>query len=201
MTNNFDLIRNMLHFDEKDSFYFCQIIKRRKDPGNENMSHGEEVIKSYYIYSFEQFDRLKETIINLCNFFNARACFNLGVRSAKRCTLQLLKDLTEHIMSEEWNCNGYLFDSAAGQTCSEKLWLIDIDKEFLDISNEISEFIETLPPVKEKKIRAIIPSRTGLHLITHPFNKYIFENHQFSNGISGFNIDIHKNGPTILYTP
>ena len=29
--NNFDLIRNLLKFEDKDDFYFLQIIQRKKD--------------------------------------------------------------------------------------------------------------------------------------------------------------------------
>ena len=66
----------MLSFPEENSFYFLQVLKRRKDnPGLEkDMIH----IADYYIYSIEQFDVLIHRVIDQCDSENARAYFRLN---------------------------------------------------------------------------------------------------------------------------
>ena len=41
--NNFKNIKQLMNFDNEGDFYFIQIIKRRKDDGNEDMKKGEDL--------------------------------------------------------------------------------------------------------------------------------------------------------------
>lgn len=93
MVNNFELIRSMLQFNEPGQFYFLQLLQRRKD--NPNLEKDMKVIKDFYIYSLEEFDSLKPSIIELCNKHNARAYFRLNRREDKKINLQLIKRITE----------------------------------------------------------------------------------------------------------
>ena len=81
-TNNFDLIRKMLSFPDENAFYFLQVIKRRKD--NPDLGKDMRHIADYYIYSLDQFDELKQRIIDQCNAENGRAYFRLNRRDAKK---------------------------------------------------------------------------------------------------------------------
>ena len=48
--NNFSIIEPLMHFNEdRSSFYFIQLIKRRKDKGNEDMERGERLVKAYFV--------------------------------------------------------------------------------------------------------------------------------------------------------
>lgn len=60
IVDNFDRIASMLEFNDKDEFYFLQIIQRKKD-GNVTQigNNGYRTIKTYYIYSVEQLRRRK----------------------------------------------------------------------------------------------------------------------------------------------
>ena len=82
MIDNFKLIRSHLVFNNKDEFYFVQIIQRKKD-GNEGLHvrNGYRLIRSYYIYSVEEFNNLESRIKELCESNNARAYINLNVRN------------------------------------------------------------------------------------------------------------------------
>lgn len=82
--DNFDLILDQLSFNNKNEFYFLQIIQRKKD-GNKDLHvrNGYRLIKSYYVYSKEELINLKDRIIELCKNNNARAYINLNVRNAK----------------------------------------------------------------------------------------------------------------------
>lgn len=53
MKNNFDLVKKMLDFDSSDTYYFLQILKRRKD--NPDLGKDMKVIGDYFIYSMDQF--------------------------------------------------------------------------------------------------------------------------------------------------
>lgn len=76
-----------------------------------------------------------------------------------------------------------------------KKWIIDIDKEDLDdlLPVEIIAFIKTLEPVGDKYLTTI-RSKSGLHIITKPFNVQKFK--EFYP-----NLDIQTNNPTNLYIP
>lgn len=194
MTNNFEQIKGLLKFDTEDDFYFCQIIKRKKE--NPDVGSNSIVIKTYYIRSTEQLDKLMPEMILLANAHNARVCINLNKRSFERLAYQNLKKITDIILNKEFRhvCSAY--DSVCGEFSNEdthnKKWIIDIDTKGRE-ANDVLRCIDNLEP-KGNKLVAIIETKNGVHLITHPFNVMDFK--QFFP-----KIDIHKNNPTILYIP
>lgn len=92
------------------------------------------------------------------------------------------------------------YDSVLGANAqdNQKKWILDIDPE--DIAEGwsgpiMSDFLDTLQPHDGKnKTLAIIPSKSGLHVITRPFNLMEFKKDYP-------NIDVQKNNPTNLYIP
>jgi uncharacterized protein YycO len=91
------------------------------------------------------------------------------------------------------------YDSVCGVFQSEidKRWLIDIDKEDLPIYEEIKAKVIELQSIitnREYKILAELPTKSGMHIITNPFNL-----DQFNKVYP--NIQIHKNNPVNLYIP
>lgn len=99
------------------------------------------------------------------------------------------------------------YTSACGkfQHDSQKKWIVDIDEEDMPFLNEIRHVIGLCDPDKEtSKIVAEIPSKSGLHLITTPFNKKQFkdllsevlEKYQIKLSIS-----LQTNNPTNCYIP
>ena len=65
MVNNFELIKNYLEFQNERSFYFIQILKRKKE--NPEMNAYSIPIESFYVFSIEQYEKLEKRIIELCN--------------------------------------------------------------------------------------------------------------------------------------
>lgn len=194
MINNFELIKNILDFSDLDKFYFVQILKRKKD--NPELEKNTKVIDSFYIYSESQFDSVSSKIIDLCDRNNARAYIRLNRRSDKKIALNLLAKVATRIANNEYKVRD-LYDSVAGETHSEenKTWVVDVDYELL---NQVSE-IEQLVILLQSKINRIsiyhrVPTKTGIHLITGPFNIQDFNSAFFPR-----HIDIHKDGPTLLY--
>ena len=50
MKDNFENIKKLIDFDNEGDFYFIQIIKRRKDVGNEDMRKGESIVDNFYMF-------------------------------------------------------------------------------------------------------------------------------------------------------
>jgi len=200
MINNFEQIKNILKFESEDDFYFIQILKRRKE--NPEMGSNSALIKSYYIKSIEHFEKVMPEIITLCNATNARAGINLNKRSFKQVALQMLKKVTDCVIGENFKSvkNGY--DSVCGKFTSEpnKSWIVDIDVKAMVFVGILTKKMETLQPLGDK-IKSIIETKNGYHLITKPFNIKQFDE-LFDETFAQFEKpDIHKNNPTILYIP
>lgn len=193
--DNFKLIEDLINFDDSgDSFYYLQVIKRKKD---ENVGKNNKVINSYYICSKEYLDEIKDEIITLCEAFNARAYFGLNRRSFKRIAFETLKEIGTLIYEERYKKIYKAYNSCAGSySTGDKLWIVDIDdsnntEEFMD---RIIEEIRKCDSGWEDPIVTTVPTINGVHIITRPFNT-----NQLLPFSSKYNIDIHKNNPTLLY--
>lgn len=192
--DNFNLIGGLLNFTKPGDFYFIQVIKRRSDDAT--MTDGQRLIKSTYVNSFDHFFEKKERIKKYCIDNNARAYIRLNKRNDEKIALQMLKHLAIEIANRQYMCRN-LYESVCGLYASDpdKKWLLDIDDKTTDLI-PMMEFINTLKPdaYKESKIKTIIPTKQGRHLITSPFDVQAFRSMpQYSN------IAIHKDNPTFLY--
>lgn len=199
--DNFDKIKELLEFSDNDVFYFVQIIRRRKDPGNEDMSTGSRIIKSYYIESIDYLDAKKEEITNLCKFFNARATIRINRRSYKKTAHAINKEIADLLSTDSYKAILKAVDSASGKTIGknvDKRWIIDIDWEWNESEMmAISNAINTVMPIGNKIIN-VIPSKSGYHLITKPFNlQEIFQNEMISEMLK--KEDIKKDSFTNLF--
>ena len=180
--DNFDIIRGLLKFDDKDDFYFLQIIQRKKD-GNQvpSANNGYRTIKTYYIRSIEDFDRRKPAIIQLCEQNNARAYINLNVRNAKEVALAAAKAYIDLVREDRCEQGHRVYDHACGVTPKmgvKKKWIVDID----DLSgNEIDAICSIICKCRSAyhwnavndtydNIIAEIPTAHGVHIITHGFD-------------------------------
>ena len=83
--DNFDLIKPLLKFenDDKDTFYFIQILQRKKE--NPLINRNANVIATYYIRSINHLEKLKKEIILLAKLYNARVYINLKAFFATSC--------------------------------------------------------------------------------------------------------------------
>lgn len=197
--NNFPLIREILEFRTKDDFYFVQVLQRKKDAKEKGMkvngtNNNSRLIKPYYIGSLEYFDFVTPEIIQLCEVFNARGCINLNRRSYEKMALQHLRKVTDQIINVDHAKSYKAYPSVCGAYSheSDKTWLLDID-DFDTDDQEIIDFIKDLQPEGDKYIGKI-PSKSGYHLMTKPFNVQEF-------GKRFPEIEVHKNNPTNLYIP
>lgn len=195
MVDNFELIASQLKFDCDDDFYFMQLIQRRKE--NPEMTTNSRALKNYIIKSSDYLLSKKNEIITFSKHFNARATIRLNRRSFKQCAFQTLRLLADELSQERFPECDKLYAKVMGSFHADpvKKWLLDLDGIPSDsiLIPEIEAFIETLQPVGPKKV-VIIPSRTGSHMITTPFDPREFNKLYPS-------IEIIKDSPTNIYIP
>ena len=208
MRNNFEQISTLLDFSEPNTFYFVQILKRRKE--NPEMQTGVRVINNYYIYSHEDLTKLRDKIMEDCTKHNARAYINPNRLDSEKIAMYSMKISLDYILQKDYKAVRNAYATACGSHHSEsaKRWIVDIDQEFLEKKNVIRHLVETLlarTGKKEYSILAEIPTKSGVHLISNPFNLS-----EFRKGIEDLapyendplrKIDVQKNSPTVLYIP
>ena len=199
MVDNLELLKPFLKFDTEDDFYYLQILQRKKD--NPGIIKNTVAIKDYYIRSVEYLDSHYEQIKDLCRYFNARASLRLNKRSFKKVSFRALQNITAQMMQDDFHSARQAYSKACGQCHNDKnkKWIVDIDEDFFDMNEvdcigAIEDSIGLCDPqMQGGRILARVPTKTGVHLITSPFNISQFP---FSS-----DVDIHKDNPTILYIP
>ena len=217
--NNFYVIKNLLTFDDKDDFYFLQIIQRKKD-GNlvPSANNGYRTIKTYYIRSLEDFDRRKEAIIQLCKQNNARAYINLNVRNAREVALTAAKAYIDLVREDRCSQGHRIYDHVCGVTPKigiKKKWIVDIDglssEDVETICNIICKCRSAYPMENPdadmyENIIARIPTAHGHHIITHGFDAKRFRDileQTIKINLTKDQIieitNVKKDNPTLLY--
>lgn len=202
MVDNFKQIKDFMEFKEGE-FYFLQILQRKKDvkigqkvSGPNNNSR---LVKAYFVHSLEYLNFIESEVKELCHTFNARAMVHLQRRSYERIALQTLKLVTDNLINKNFDKVHKVYTSACGKFgTGEKFWIIDIDKEDLNkLSYTWFDYISTdlynIQPIGSKVVD-IIPSKSGQHIITKPFNLQEFTKIYPDIGI-------HKNSPVNIYIP
>jgi hypothetical protein len=197
--NNLELIRPLLKFDNPDLFYFVQILQRKKDGGGiTEANNNARLVKAYCVHSEKYLDYIMPECIKLAEVFNARVSINLNRRSYKTCALKMMQKVADKIINESQDTMIKAYSSVVGAVShdTKKTWIIDIDEEDMHpwVVTTIANFIETLQPIGESKIVGYLPSKTGLHILTRPFNLADFKK-EYPD------FDVQKNSPTNLYIP
>lgn len=204
MVNNLEIIKPLLEFPHKDIFYFVQILQRKKDHAGERLggsNNNSRLIKAYYIDSLEKLEKQWEEMVKLAEVFNARVSINLNPRNYRKAGFHVLQKIANQMSNDDFSSIYKSYNSICGEYHAEmdKRWLIDLDKDQLDLKDQILEFIKyehSLLTKNEKASRyhilAEIPSKTGLHIITNPFNLIHWK---------WSDVEIHRNNPTSLFIP
>jgi|TARA_R110000737_G_scaffold179024_1_gene203254 hypothetical protein len=195
MINNIEIVKPLLLF-EKGWVYHVQIIQRKKD-NPDNFMKNHRVIKHYYIRSLDYLEKKFPEMTKLADTYNARVMINLNPKDNTKVTIRCIGLLASYLEKGSDEAAYKAYSSAIGKTPSEdKKWLIDID-DVVETDFVTLGFIEELITESQPegaKIIARIPSKTGMHLITKPFDLRAFKKWYPE-------IDIHKNNPTSIYIP
>lgn len=208
MVDNFALIKDYLHFESPDDFYFLQIIQRKKDgpshdgvqiTGNSNRTRG---IRNYLITSAEGLDKIETEVKHLCTFFNARAMLILAKKSFQKTALKSMVMTAEYIQTGQYaSVKSCYWSACAKSATDDRYFLIDIDEEDLPqlelIKSTIEEKAKNPKVPFGQRIRLCLPTKHGYHLITHPFDPrdllQVYPKHKDEL--------IHSSGPTVLFVP
>lgn len=210
MVNNFEYIKKHMSFQNERSFYFIQIIKRKKE--NPELKSYSRPIESFYVFSKDDLDRYMPHIIDKCEKNRARAYVKMNCLDAQSVMLENIATITRMIRDNDWKGMSKSLNSACGQCGkqdgNEKLYLVDLDDEYADKVEEIKSFIESLQPIRYReideynhtikeqisKIKMEVPTKHGTHLLVTGFDKQSFKQ-KYPN------IDVHDDGITLLYFP
>lgn len=209
MTDNFNIIKEFIQlqwansFDEFiDAFYMVEIIGRKKD-GASIKAHK---FKSYYVRTIGDLNKYKDEIKAVCDALQMRAYISINSKSIRHVTLNTMAEYADRIAKDNLEKPYSVFDSCAGKFVdkSSQLWIVDVDKEDADRMNmSVDELVEFYKQIIEtqckpfKKIVTIIPTKSGKHIICHPFdtNKF-FDGYPIGSTAEAL---IKKNNNTLLY--
>jgi len=200
--DNLEKILPFLQFDSEDDFYFLQILQRKKE--NPQLGSNSRVIKNYYITSQQHLLNRYEEIKKLCKVFNARASIRLNRRSFEKVGFKALENIANTMQNREYKHLMKSYDRACGLLNNEKTkrWIIDIDENDVIWLEQVINAIQPCEPLGNK-ILTQIPSKSGIHLITSPFNVQQFKEN-FTTELKEYKmeyreIEIHKDNPTNLF--
>lgn len=205
--NNKEIIKPFLTFPKPgDSFYFVQILQRKKDHQGKALggsNNNSRLIKAYYITSLEKLEVHWEEMVKLAELFNARVSINLNPRSFEKAGFQLLSKVAHQMENKDFYNIRKAYDSVLGNYHAEmdKRWIVDLDKDQMHFLTDIETFIqEEHAKLKDHEkvsrycILAKIPSKSGIHIITNPFNL-----EKFNINFPG--VELHKNNPSNIFIP
>ena len=212
MVDNFELIKPLLSFDKHGDFYFLQILQRKKDGCNvpNSSDNQRRLVKDYHITSTDKLDLLRHEIIASCNETGARAYIRLNKRNYRTVSMAfaeetLMKARTNQEFGNTFNEINSVIGRYPEPGKGNKTWIVDIDNTNVDskIVKDIKDIIVNYcQPFDVEKIVAVIPTKSGVHLITRPFNQETFYRMFSQIKLSNENeVDIKKDNPTVLYAP
>lgn len=209
MTDNFTIIKEFIQSqwsgkfnDFADAFYAVEIIGRKKD----GASVVDHKFKMYFIKNIEDLDKYEAEIKAICDALQMRAYISVNSKSWRQVTLNTMAEYAYRIAHSNFDKPQSVFESCAGKFVdrSSQLWIIDVDKEDADFHcmsiDDLAEYYSRIIEKEcapRKQIVAVIKTKTGKHIICHPFNVV-----EFSNKACGATCTeglIKKNNFTLLY--
>ena len=189
MVDNISSIRSTLEFDKFGEFYYISIMQRNKDGVKVAGSHDNcRRIRTFYVFSLEEFDKITDFIKEICDKLNARCYIEMNRKNIFDCQLDCIKRLVECIQHGTTKSRAIMDSVVAGAPSRDKLWMIDVDgKNPGDpIITDIIEHIEN----HRGTHYAVFPTVNGCHIITSRFDPRDF---QFED------CELKRNAFTLLY--
>ena len=171
MIDNFEKVLDLMKFGDH-TYYYLQIIQRRKDSGNSEMKTAEQQKWSKFITSKDELRRVQEDTKKICDLFGARAYIELNPRCLEKFSILLAKKLLNRIYLKDYAHISSLRNKVAllddtiktrGITDSRR-WTLDIDN-----LNDL-EIIKNWTKEKGIDIISEIPTPNGIHLLIKAFN-------------------------------
>lgn len=208
--DNFELLKNQFPRVE-DSYgnccvYHIEITIRNKDQPEwfNNFTRANRIVHQTIINDGDELLKKKDSIVKLCEAFNARAYIRPNPIS-KREVLKKIAissiEMMDHvgdckILNSVWSAFGTSFVKA------HQRFIVDCDefeseKDVLDILNIVREVKTKRNSKLNEDFDVIVKTVNGFHLLTKPFDIGLFNSICEERGVK--KLDIHKNNPTVLY--
>ena len=189
MVDNISSIRSTLEFDKFGEFYYISIMQRNKDGVKVAGSHDNcRRIRTFYVFSLEEFDRITDFIREICDKLNARCYIEMNRKDIFQCQLECIKRLVECVEHQTTKSRAIMDSVVAGAPSRDKLWMIDVDGKNPDnpMIGDIIEHIEN----RRGTHYAVFPTVNGCHIIISRFDPRDF---QFED------CELKRNAFTLLY--
>ena len=185
--DNIEQIRKIMEFDKFGEFYYISIMQRNKDGVKVASSHDNcRRIRTFYIFSLEEFDKVVPFIKEICDNLNARCYIELNRKDIFKCQLECIKRLAECIKHKTVKSRAIMDSIVGGALSRDKFWMIDIDNKDEEKYKEVFDYIYN----HKGYTIASIPTLHGRHLICSRF-----DNREFNFE----DCEIKRNAFTLLY--
>jgi hypothetical protein len=111
-----------------------------------------------------------------------------------------MAELARRIANNDYWKNYAVFESCSGSYChsDDKMWIIDLDNVDDEKVKKVYEILGHTKPYNTEKVIAQFPTKSGVHLITRPFDIKEF-GLVYGGCFDDETADIKKNHLTLLY--
>ena len=214
MIDNKERIKKLLKFGE-DTYYYAQIIKRRKD--NPTLSKSEVKISSVFLTSPKKLDEYWDFLTERANLENARIYISLTPRSLRKYTSLCLMEFSKRVLNNSYEKAWRVTDSVAlskntiqtrGIIEGGGRWIVDIDSTYTEYKNAVLNFLWL---EKGVRIEELLETPNGFHLVVRPFNYMGLlkdfrdtkdrNDYTFQKNNETYKFTLRREGNTILYAP
>lgn len=180
--NNFDLFEQSILKYDTDNIgdpyvYQIDLIERKKDGvKTSGANNSARRITSFYPEDKKQWEKYKHRIMDLCNSRpGLRAYINPSRKRASKILLQLNMEVAQRLQDKAYTGQNKLYPSAIAKCKPDRndtLWILDIDPDDPFTVEDILWYFEDFFP---SPIVTTLPSKSGVHVITRPFDKQAFD--------------------------
>jgi hypothetical protein len=205
-----EILEPLIYLRTENDFYVVRILQRKKD--NPELEYSEKQLKVYTFYSWQEFDKQKNRIKEICDLNNARAYLRLNTQNAVTISMLMQKEIIDNILNNcAWKNEG-VWNSVSGKGGSKDWWVIDMDAEHLHLKDDVIKELKKhykdrktydrfseINPISNFPI-FINTTKSGIHIICKPFDTRVIE--KFNTELSSQGtptIVIQKDANTVLY--
>ena len=207
MTDNFEKFKPFMRLPEEeggDAYYTIELVRRGKDcPG---LPAANYHFKNYYIDTMQKYERVQPEIRLLCKTLRLRAYISVNRKSFRRVTMNTVAEMAGRMAQDDFRRPYAVFESCSGKDCSsdDRWFIVDIDEDAFDEVDGEFKWERVLRLVNEcspegKKVELKLRTKSGVHLITRPFNRIQFSAMCKADPAIGHAFDIQKNHLTLLF--
>lgn len=207
MTDNFERYRELIKLcgdlpesnvnGTLDKYYVIELMRRGKD--NPDMAAANYHFKNYYIYSWHDLEKYEPEIKKVCTLLNLRAYGSVNYKLMSQVALDTLAESARRVALHDYKKFYSIFESASGKFVDKgnNLWVVDVDNvnEKTPIGI-LTGYIDNMQSGYDKNVVFTMPTKSGIHLITRPFNLAEF-NRGWNKAL--IEVDVKKNHLTLIY--